>query len=639
MRKRLSISSSSIAFLLCAGLLVVMTVSLCEYEPSNRRPSAVIASRMSLKPLRVQFVPGQKMKVAVMYGGDDTAKKEVVLAYRDVLKEEGFAVDVVNAKDLQRLSASEIVKEYPAIIMPEYANRRMSEKTARVLRKYAAEDGGNLLVVWDAAMEDESGRPFSQWPFADVLGVKPLNELVPPPGSNDLSGLYLGPWVIPRGSPLRAYFDQGLFFEDSVRIYEYPVLQDYHRHLREVDANVLAYGRKSKLTSAWAVFTVKEYAKGGIAAYINGCPGVQKVQGNNDFMLRVPLRFFLIEMARLPRLVAAPNGVGGLAVGIHVCSGVYLKDLDRIFKQNLLSNKLRFSFSVTAGPDCDAPGDGKGFDVLNAEKGMLYVNKFTEFGSVGSQGGWIHNLWGFHFKELTSDRKRELIDLNYGALAKVTGLPVTEYAAPGGAHSKEVNDHLARWGTKVASVPACFHSPPTRAWFSGEKEERFWVLGYTGTQFGMCLENMLRNGRSPKDIVGDMHRLIDDVIEDREIRLFYTHPVSIANYQEMWNAIQDYLLARLGSGEITVRTMTEYADFMSRHQSVEFSITYLPEGFLIRAESPYGLREMTFALPCFGSDITLELSGSQVRQSKGWCYITINQDTSSVEFLAKVRKP
>jgi hypothetical protein len=577
----------------------------------------------NVRPATLPDLPvNQSLRVGLVYVPTNPDESAIVDVYRQLLQEEGCPFELVKASALASDTPRSLKKRFVALIFPEDVNRCLEAGVGRLIDKYVAEAGGKVLIAYDAGTLDEAGEPRSRWLFGALTGIKSL-------GPNP-SDRYLGPWVIPQTSPLRAYFESGVLSGDVAKVCDIPAVQEYHYRLDGVDATPLAYGSEDS-TPQSPVMTGKTYARGGAAIYINGRPGWLKVNGNNDFMMRGPLRYFLQEVAQMPRLAASPGGGGGLAVSIHVCSGVYFKDLNRIFGKGALSKELRFSFSITAGPDSDQIGDGGGFDAANPWKGRPYLERMAEYGSIGAQGGWIHNYWAYHFDELSGDTRRRYVVDNFRALASAGGVPVTEYSAPGGIHSVDLNDVLAEQGVKAVSIPTAFCAPPTRGWFNGKKENRFWLFGYTATQYGVALENMLAAGRQPSDVENDIGSIIDTAIDRTEVRLVYSHPISIASQSGMWGSIQSRLLDRVHSGDLTVRTMAEFAEFLDRREKVVFSVERLSNGYRIRAESPLSMRDMTFAVPVASGT---EIKGSQgfpVRQRGGWAFVTVNQDLTRAD--------
>lgn len=575
----------------------------------------------------------QDLRVGLVYVPGSKDEPTTLAVYRQLLSEEGFPYEQVDAGSLELYTPQSLRKRFVALVLPEDVNRTLTRDFGRLVERYVSEAGGRALIVYDAGIQDESGKAGSQWLFSALTGIEGLYSREPPVGDEvpSASGRYLGPWVIPKSSPLRRYFEDGVMSGNTAKIHAIPVVQEYHWQLQGVEAQALAYGREGSTSPEDAIVTYKSYPGGGAVMYINGRPGSLKIRGNNDFMMRGPLKYFLIEVARTPRLVASPGGIGGLVLNIHVCSGAYFKDLDRIFKKEMLSRDIPFSFSVTAGPDTDSPGDGKGFDALNPKKGLPYLSKMAQYGRIGAHGGWIHNYWAYHFNEIPAEKKKEYIDENFETLAKATGVRVTEYAAPGGIHSAAVSDFIAAQGVRGASIPTAFCAPPTHLWTDGKLEDRFWLFGYTGTQYGMAFENMLANGRPVRNIEDDLRSIIDTVAGRREIRLFYSHPISIAAHPDMWKAVQDYVLAEVGSGDLTVRTVTDFADFLDRHRKVKFTVERCQDGYRVRAESSESMAEMTFAVPVAQDARVKDSGGFPVREKDGWAYLTIDRALVQVE--------
>ena len=586
-------------------------------------------------------VSGERdLKVALVYVPGSPSEHPTLDVYCQLLDEEGFPYETVDARSLEGLSPFALRRSFSAIILPEGVNSGVSKAFAKLVEQYVASAGGKALIAFDAGTADEQGRLRTEYLFSGCTGVslaRPETGGASNTGSQSIPG-YFGPWVLPKSSPLRRYYEEGVLAGDTAKLNGFPAAQDYHFLLDAVDAVPLAYGKEGPQRPEDAAMTAKYYPSGGVAVYVNGKLGSLKVNGNNDFMMRDPLKYFLIEIARVPRLVSSPDGIGGLVLNIHICSGVYFKDLDRILKQDLLSKEIPFFFAVTAGPDCDAPGDQKGFDAENPEKGLPYLQQLKDYGSIGAHGGWIHNYWAYHFAELSSQEKKEYIDKNFDALEKATGRAVREYAAPGGMHSLEVSDFIADRGVVAASIPTSFCSPPTHGWFDGKREDRFWLFGYTGTQYGMAFENMLAARRSPKNIEQDLFKIVDTVVEKREIRLFYSHPLSIASHPDMWRKIQGYVLAKVHAGELSVRTAEQFADFLDRHSKAKPSVERTSDGFLLRARSSASLREMAFAVPLDPGSHVVSASGFPVRVKDGWAYVAIDKDVTNAEIRVVVAR-
>ena len=617
------------------AFLLALALSLAGLASRSAGPAGAGTASVSPGPMASRgaspvFPPaelprGRPVKVALAYA-DHEETSRALMAYRQVLEEEGFPFELLPLSRASSLGPAELKDAYAAIILPEEINRQLSLPLAARLEEYVLTHGGKLWVGRDVGTLDAGGAPLVKGALARLVGA----------GYGEGVGEeYPGSWIIPPGSPLRGYFDPGLFDGDPLRIYGYPALQDLHRSLEGVSATVLAIGRETPAGPEQALVTEKVYPRGGVAFFTNARLALHKYQANDDFILRAPLKYFLLERVRLPRLVASPGGGGGLAIAVHVDSGKHLRYLDRIFSQNLFSREIPFSIHLTAGPDDERPGDGLGINVENPAVQQKYVRRLASYGSIGSHGGWRHNYWAREFDSFSEDERREYIDSNYRALTVATGQAVVEYSAPGGLHSPAVNDYIAAWGTVAASVPNSYYSPPTHAWFDGRREDRFWLFGYTGTRYGMALENMLMEGRSPRQIVADTRGVVDTVVGRREIRLYYFHPVSVGTYPLMWKEIQNYILHCVRQGRLVVRTMSGFAAFLNRHRKVRFSVSRAPGGYTVEAEGPESLREMTFALPLGGGQAR-PVTGLRLREEGDWAYFTVEDDVLRVRFRVEI---
>ncbi|MCL4425830.1 MAG: hypothetical protein M1299_06695 [Firmicutes bacterium] len=598
--------------------------------------------------------PGDLARVGLVYD-QDREKEPAFQVWRQVLREDGVPFQAITTERLNRLSAREIAHRFAAVILPDEVAIRIPAELRRKLEEYTATRGGRILLVYDAASQDRTGAALPGDPMAGLAGVE--RELT--------AGTLEGGWVIPPDSPLRPYFDTGVLFDDRLGVYSLPPIVDQGFRTRlgrgEVLARIKAAGETSdqfptdRKTAGEAAAPIpagpkaagstlrqvrgadvrlvrRRYPSGGEAVFLNGRVARQKYFYNDDLIAKVPLKFFLREVARVPRLLPSPQGKGTMVINLHVCSGAYFEDLDRLFYHGDLPTSFPMSIHITAGPDTNRPGDGTGVDARNPNRGLPYVRILSSFGRIGSHGGWIHNYWALSFQKLSYVTKKDYIDRNFAALEEVTGQPVTEYAAPGGAHSEEINDMLAGWGVRAVAYPVSFNSPPTHAWTTRGPEERFWHFGYTGTRYGTCFENMLAEKRRPSQIVEDTNRLLDEVLARREIRLFYFHPISIARHPEMWRPIRRRLEEEVTAGRLVIRTMTDLADFLDRHQQTEFTVARGREGYYLVARGPEGLAEMTFALPLDGGHLTT-VEGLEIREEGDWGYVTVKKN---VKFLAVV---
>lgn len=551
---------------------------------------------------------------------DHRINDSAVQGYRQVISEEGFPLEELSPSRVHYLGDG-LSDFFQALILPEGVNRDLTPKVARILSSFAAR-GGRLWIGQDTAASSPEARLI----LAQAAGLTFTGEPGPDP-----SKFLKTTWEIPAGSPIREFYDPQVFAGDRLKMYAYQPFESPREPAQAEGAQVLATGGR------YPAITQRQIPGGGWMLYMNARPGESKVRGNDDFLLRAPLKYFLIHLTGMPRLMGSPGGVGGVVMSIHVCSGRYISDLEQMVERGLFYREIPISFAITAGPDNDRPGDRRGFDAANPQKGGRVIRQIKKFGSIGSQGGWIHNLWGFEYSKIAPEQRRQYLELNFKTLETAALTQVEEYAAPGGAHSPDLHDELARLGTKAASIPSAFNSPPTRVWFNGGQERRFWVFGYSGNQYGHEVENMLRNGRSPAQIVTDVAELFDVAARKREVRLFYSHPFELASRPEMWRSIQGEALRLIKQGRLQVETMGSFAHFLDRREKTYFEIRREGAGFYLEASNPQGLSLMTFAIPTGGGDWRVESVGSghepevELSGENGWSYLTVQNDVKGIK--------
>ena len=599
---------------LALGLLCLVLFGSGLYSAFATLRSAAAADRMVAAPGPLPPLPPGEVRAGVVHD-PATADGPALAAWTQILQEEGFPYETLTGQAAADLGGAGLAGRYAALIVPDEAGRALSDGAVAAIAVYVQRHGGRLLTAFDAATATAADEPRPSGAFTELIGADYWRPGIP-------AGH--GVWRLPPTSPLRAAFDPGLFNpRDTIQVYGYPELATRRLPLRQVIALPLAFTGGGDGYDDAAVLE-HTFPGGGTVLYANGDLAYHKYHHNDDFLLRDLLRFFLLRRAGLPRLVAAPGGVGGLLLNIHVCSGQYYADLAKIQQLGLFRPDLRYSFHITAGPDNDQPGDGRGVGA-DGPRGRALVQELASHGNIGSQGGWIHNYWALQGERLPQAQIDQYINRNYAVLAAAAGRPVLEYSAPGGLHSAHVNDLLAAWGTTGAAIPNSFFSPPTHAWWDGKREERFWLFGYTGTHHGFALENMLMQGRSPAAIGADIEQLLGTVVRNREIRQFYTHPGSIAQHPELWQAIQDSVQRKIKAGRLTVRPMADYAAFLNRRARVTWHLERTGRGYHLAAAAPDSLQEMTFALPAGGRRLMPPTWG-RVEYAGDWAYLTVTSD-------------
>src|SRR5205085_4401382 len=166
----------------------------------------------------------------------------------------------------------------------------------------------------------------------------------------------------------------------------------------------------------------------------------------DGLLLHSFLRYFGLRMLAVPYLAAVPDGVGGLVFNWHVDARSSITPLHTLLATGVF-DQGPFSIHITAGPDVDAFGDGKGLDIGHNPEGDRLIAEFQRRGHViGSHGGWIHNYFGEHLSDNNEGEFATYLQQNMDVLQRVTGKPIFEYSAPVGNHPQWVTRWLERHG-------------------------------------------------------------------------------------------------------------------------------------------------------------------------------------------------
>ncbi|MBC7105634.1 MAG: hypothetical protein H5T97_06830, partial [Firmicutes bacterium] len=328
----------------------------------------------------------------------------------------------VDPSELAAMSPGEMRSRFAALIFPEAVNAALPPELAPRLAEYVRSLGGQILVVGDAGTRAPDGAPLTPPLLADLVGVSygAAEGMLP-----------TGFWFFPSREAARAWgFTPGkVNREGAVCGYAYGALTYRFYPARCEGAAELAWGRGS-----WGrqpVLTERRHPGGGTAVYCAVPLGFFK--GNSDDLpLRAVVRTFLIRYVHLPRLVNAPGGRGGFVFNLHVCGGAYLKPLRTMLGGDIFSPETPFSIHITAGPDCNWPGDRQGFDAANPLKGKPLVSALQGYGYIGSHGGWIHNYFAFNAEKIPRAQALEYLARNFSTLEDLTGERIVEYSSPGG---------------------------------------------------------------------------------------------------------------------------------------------------------------------------------------------------------------
>ena len=353
-------------------------------------------------------------------------------------------------------------------------------------------------------------------------------------------------------------------------------------------------------TGGTPVLTLRRHRKGS-ALWIGLPLGYIKAY-SDDLPLRSVLRGFLFNIVKVPHLVAAPGGAGGLILNWHIDDDREEEGIPNLVKSGLLRPDIRYEFDVTAGPDDNVPGDGAGFDACGPNASL--VRLMMRYGDVGDHGGWLHNWFSFQLAhgQLTPAQTEQYVRLNSQCLQSITGTPVRTYAAPEGVHPQpDFTRILEKTGINAYYYAGDIGSAPNRAFAKGTiVSPAVWAFPTMPDGFYASLGEMVGAWLSPEDVDRWLTATVDFIVDNSTIRLVYSHSYDLleaTGYVPVLNRLLDRLQALQREGRIRVQPMEYFATFLTRFVQTRASYSLQGRSLLVTLENPGQLKDIALAVP------------------------------------------
>jgi len=582
-----------------------------------------------------------QVKVLLAYHPSLTEEFEYILrAYESVLEEEGVPVERLRVDEIFNLDPAKIVRSKPVIIFPDRVCQIIPLDIRAWLYPYI-ENGGSVAIIFDAGTKAAKGHYVIRTPFADLTGVNfsPFDRLrekfltygklhVPDESKRDYLQIPPGK-LSPQGNLSSYYFGE----------MNYPVVRTEVVE-KLTDDEVLATVQVAK-GEEYPGVVVRGTEKTRLL-YVNMPLGELKAN-TEDLPMRSILRMFLFEEVGIPHLVNVPNAKPGFVYNWHLDDRTEWANLPKMKEDGLIKDILEYSFHVTAGEWVDDLGDGLGFDACG--KGSEALKSIMEYGEVGSHGGWAHNWYAYRVtgKYFTWNDIRHYIDINNKCVSEVTGRPVREYSAPNGVFPQPENNRiLADMGIIAYYNTADNGSAPNRTFVDRESATpnaiSFPIVPFF--KYASLVEMFFLNDVAPGEVREWMMDLVDYLVEHRTIRMLYTHPYDIylkmdETEQETIHALMDELEQRQLKGEIDVKSMTYFAEFLLRFLKTEYAFTKEGEQLKITLRNPESLQGISFALPKGRYSLT-DAQGYKTIDDGRNLLVVIGDDVHEKEFMAKI---
>ena len=591
-----ALNNKSIAVAVLAVLLVVCAAAAWQVW-GQRAPVATLPTRLAL------VIP------------DGLARDHVhVQAWQDAAAEIGVVLELRTASQLLR--AGKPLLDV-ALIVPDTIHRQMNDLLVAHLQALV-QGGTKLMLVHDAGVSDLSGNYHPKksrmsalagvdYALYGELASKMAGDHVVWADVDALPALRL-----PPGKLMRENSDSPLVSTQAPpQAGEELAVVGYHygrlRYPVYTTRGQFAGQRLLHAKDAGVVAGRRTLGRGEVL-FVNLPLGYLKLR-TDAFFMHSFLRMFAEDLVQLPLLAAMPSAAGALIMNWHIDSAAAVPAMQmlaglRVFEQG------PYSVHLTAGPDVDIPGDGRGMDLANNATMREWVRRFAERGDeVGSHGGWIHNEFGRLVDVQDHTVSSGMISRNSEAVSKASARPVREYSAPTGNHPAWVTQWLSERGVQAYYFTGDVGMPPTRSFQDGRRSPAgMWAFPVLSYGLLASFEEARKLGVREADIGTWLNDVADYCATYRTVRLVYFHPPGIALFANAFKEWMQHTAALASRGALHWITMTQYAEFANRRLQVQWRLVPLAaaglgssgqatEVLLLEASHPTSLERMSWLLP------------------------------------------
>ncbi len=563
----------------------------------------------------------------------------VLPAYESVLKEEGVVYRKIEATRLVTLPPKIMAEGNAVVIFPDSIAKAVPSEASLWASDFL-EAGGNIMVVYDSGVKDKLGHYLSRGIFSEQCGLNYIRYGRLKDASYSTGKLKFKDeeaaayFEIPSGKLSPAGFVSGYTYGAL----DYPVAMTSLMGLSPGEILAHSYFPDGSRQPA---IVIRKYSNGNVF-YANIPLGYLKAYGD-DLLLRESLRVFLFKRLKLPHLVNAPYGKGGLVINWHVDASPDYNGVMNAYQKKLLRSDIDYSIHVTAGDFRDHPGDGIGFDAEG--RGRKYIDMLKGFGTIGCHGGWGHNWFAENLENKTFGRKEMALyaKMNKDSLERMLDYKINEYSAPSGMHPQPDMTRVLEEGNYCAYYyDGDTGAPPNRTFFDGKMVSKNVIAFPIMPLFKYAsLYEMSDNGVTPEEIAAWLNGILGYIEKNRTVRLIYSHFRDIGPYEEVFGKFLDNIEGLQAGGKIQVKPMSYFAEFMKRYLKTELSYQREPMRQVVRLKNPEGLQGITVAIP---SDNTYLPShdGFLLKEERGYFYLTEieneREQTLNVDYVNPVTR-
>ena len=491
--------------------------------------------------------------------------------------------------------------EFAGVILPDSVHKQASDLLVTAIQKYVA-GGGNLMLVYDAGtLSLAGGYAKGQSRFSGLAGIK--YALYDSLGDQTIR------WSDIHGTA-RSFEAMGVppgkYYPFDFQDQSGGGTSDHEVELRRYLYGDLQY--PSLVTSGRYEGKVLFHSDAGVVA------GERRYQSGSVLFVNLPLgylksntdglplhgflRYFAVNILGLPRLLAVPDGIGGITLNWHLDSNAAIKPIQEMEQWRIL-DQGPYSIHITAGPDAMQFGDNRGFNIDRNLQNQKIVQQYQKLGyAIGSHGGWIHNYFAAHVDKGDPKDLEKYLVWNKESLERVTGRPVTEYSAPDGNQPQWVTEWLEAHGFVAYYFTGNTGMGPTQGYRDGKREgQNIWSFPILHLNQDAAFEEFKRDGYQPEEIGHWLEGVTNFAVSHRTVRLIYFHPPGILEYRPIIRHWMDLTGALRSQGEFRWYTMSGLATFLNSRKKVEWSVSTRDGRMQIQATHPETLEHQTWFFP------------------------------------------
>ncbi|WP_460482053.1 polysaccharide deacetylase family protein [Comamonas humi] len=533
-----------------------------------------------------------------------------VRIWTDAASERGVRLHPLRASEWMRGVNYGAPAARQSVIVPDTFHREMPDALVQTIYR-VVESGGNAMVVHDAGLLTERGFYHAgSSRFSDLLGVRygdfdrwkeqlsHYSEIRGAPATLEQLGIPPGRYldaaaatrltsiartVLQQPDPLFPAFVAG-YSHDSQRF----------AVLRAEPAGAPTVLLSSGSGDVVASLQVRGRGK---AVFVN-LPLTYLVERTDGIFLHGFLRYFASEIAGQPLLLAAPNGIGALALNWHNDDGQAIRFLHTLQQAGIFDHGHQ-SMHFTAGPDVNRQGDGMGMDLDRNPDAQAMIARLREQGhTIGNHGGWMHNYFGHSAHDGNGEAFAPLLDLNNAAVTRANGgQQPREYSAPMGNQPLWVYDWFSRNGIEVYYTSANVGMPPTRLWMGKRRMGSAWSFPVLTYGQVASAEEASFQDMPIAEFDAWLQQIARFIEQQRAVRLSYFHPIGAVMYLPAIKHYIDTVQRCADRRQCQFISMTEAAEFLSRREQAQWSLRAVGDSDELSAHHPTSLETLTWSIP------------------------------------------